>query len=304
MSRSSVCTCRYSRRFVSDITLSPFSIWTSSPTTRSWASHCTATATIFFKTLAVGNQLHYLFNADQHQVFDKVVNAVLLGVSTEALDCILGPVLAALHRLFFLDAPGATRMTFLIMAIQRFLKSHDVHIVAVASSAVAAQLLDDRRTAHSACKIPILVNSDCTCHIDADSQQAQELRRTKLIIWNEIFMTHRHNLDSINCTLRDILWSILPFAGIVMLCIGYFRQILAVLSADNRFQIVCTCLKRSRLFPLFKRLEIHKKACYYKLFVTTRMQPPTHLSFLHIFWKLKKESVIQTISSQFHFHDL
>lgn len=90
-----------------------------------------------------------------------------------------------------MDAPGGSGKTFVTSAIHCFLKSRDVRFFAVSSSSVAAQLLNDDKTAHSALKILILVISGCTCHIDVDSQLVQELIHTKRNIRNEIVMIHK-----------------------------------------------------------------------------------------------------------------
>lgn len=61
-------------------------------------------------------------------------------------------------------------------------------------------------------------------------------------------MTHRHNLEAVNCTLRGIFRSTFPFAKIVLLCIENFRQILPVLRAANRSQSASAYYKRPRIF--------------------------------------------------------
>lgn len=71
-------------------------------------------------------------------------------------------------------------------------------------SAVAAQLLDGGRTAHSALKIPFPVDSESAYKIDAKSQLAPDLNETHLIIWDEIVMTHLHNLEAVVPALGDL----------------------------------------------------------------------------------------------------
>lgn len=60
-------------------------------------------------------------------------------------------------------------------------------------------------------------------------------------------MMHRHNLDALNRTLRNLRRSTLPFGGIIMSCLGDFWQILPVMQTVNRSHIGNACFKRSRL---------------------------------------------------------
>ena len=56
---------------------------------------------------------------------------------------------------FFLDAPVGTGKTFLISHLLVEIRSRNCIALAVASSGIAATLLDGGRTAHSAFKLPL-----------------------------------------------------------------------------------------------------------------------------------------------------
>lgn len=90
-------------------------------------------------------------------------------------------------------------------AIQKLLKPCGVCVLAVTSSTATAQRLDDGRSANSAHKIPISVHSPSICSVEASSQLSEEMRRTILIVWDEIGFTHRHNLKAVNGKLNDPL---------------------------------------------------------------------------------------------------
>lgn len=122
--------------------------------------------------------------------------------------------------MLFFDEPGGSEKSFVTTAIQQVSKCRGVRVLAVASSAVAAQLLDNRSTAHSALKIPIQDYSQSTCSIETISKLLEELRRTSLIVLDGIVITHRHNLKAVDRTLKNLLRSVFPFGGIVVLCIG------------------------------------------------------------------------------------
>ncbi|GBL76141.1 hypothetical protein AVEN_234427-1 [Araneus ventricosus] len=68
---------------------------------------------------------------------------------------------------FFLDAPGGTGKTFLISLLLAEIRSKNGIALAVASSGIAATLLDGGRTTHSAFKLPLNIqnNPDAVCKI-------------------------------------------------------------------------------------------------------------------------------------------
>lgn len=72
---------------------------------------------------------------------------------TEVLQCI------------FLDSPGDTGKTFFISLLFSAIRSQNKIAMALASSGIAATLLDGGRTAHSALKLPLNMqlpqNSTC-----------------------------------------------------------------------------------------------------------------------------------------------
>ncbi|CDF40970.1 ATP dependant DNA helicase PIF1 [Chondrus crispus] len=140
-------------------------------------------------------------------------------------------------RLFFLDAPGGTGKTFVLSAIQDFLRTRRKQVIAVATSAVAAVLLDGGRTAHSVFKIPIPVSADSTCSFSANSDTGRTLQQVDLIIWDEIFMFHRHCIETVDRSLRDLMQTDRPFGGKFLVLAGDFRQILPVVPGGSRGQI-------------------------------------------------------------------
>ncbi len=71
--------------------------------------------------------------------------------------------------------------------IDDFRRLLEKKVIAVATSAVAALLLDEGRTAHSTSNMLIPSTAESTCNIFA----RQEHVDTDFIIWHEIFMGHR-----------------------------------------------------------------------------------------------------------------
>ena len=90
-------------------------------------------------------------NTDQQEVFCSIIKAVKDKNHP--------------HRMYFLNAPGGYGKTFLIEALLSAVRSMGKIALAVASSGIAAELLESGRTAHSHFKIPIPVHEDSVCSI-------------------------------------------------------------------------------------------------------------------------------------------
>ena len=71
----------------------------------------------------------------------------------------------------------------------------------MASTGLAATLLEGGRTAHSRFKIPLRVYSDGTCNISKRSDLAELIHHTKLILWDEAVMTPRSVFEAVDRTL-------------------------------------------------------------------------------------------------------
>ena len=101
----------------------------------------------------------------------------------KAYDEIMHIIASDSGQLFFLDAPGGTGKTFLINLLLATIRGERNIAVAVASSGIAATLIDGGRTAHSAFKLPLNLNhsESALCNISKQSDMAQVLREAKVI---------------------------------------------------------------------------------------------------------------------------
>jgi nicotinic acid mononucleotide adenylyltransferase len=82
----------------------------------------------------------------------------------------------------------------------------DGHIaIGVASSGIAALLLEGGRTSHLVFKIPIAIGRDSMCSIPMYSDSAELLQEAKLIVCDEAPVQHRHCVEAVDRTLRDIM---------------------------------------------------------------------------------------------------
>jgi PIF1-like helicase len=115
-------------------------------------------------------------------------------------DTICEAVDAGNDGVFFLDGFGGTWKTFVINLTLAKVRSEGHIALAVASSGIAATLLDGGTTVHSRFKIPIDIDVDSTCNIPAQSPLAALIRDTALVFWDEAVMQHRHVFEAVNCT--------------------------------------------------------------------------------------------------------
>ncbi|KAJ7534497.1 hypothetical protein O6H91_13G097000 [Diphasiastrum complanatum] len=76
----------------------------------------------------------------------------------------------------------------------------------------------------------------------------------RLVVWDEAPMMHKHALESVDRTLRDLRTSDALFGGVTVVLGGNFRQVLPVVRRGSRAKIVSASLKYSYLW---KDAKIH-----------------------------------------------
>ncbi|XP_077215968.1 uncharacterized protein LOC143850628 [Tasmannia lanceolata] len=134
------------------------------------------------------------------------------------------------------------------------LRSEGKIVFAVASSGIAALILQGKRTAHSRFEIPINHEENSTCSINQGTQLAKLITRASLIIWDETPMHHRYAFEAVDKTLKDILRfddlnsSDNPFGGKTVMLGGDFRQILPVVPKGGRHEVVLASINNSYLW--------------------------------------------------------
>ncbi|KAI3801999.1 hypothetical protein L1987_30120 [Smallanthus sonchifolius] len=139
---------------------------------------------------------------------------------------IMGSIQHNRGGVFFVYGYGGTGKTFLWKTLSAAIRCKSEIVLNVASSGIASLLLTGGRTAHSRFLIPLNLTEDSLCHIKPQSDVACLLKKTKLIIWDEAPMIHKHAFEALDRTLRDILSSDnmnnshLPFGGKFILHLG------------------------------------------------------------------------------------
>ncbi|GJZ81100.1 DNA helicase [Tanacetum coccineum] len=176
-------------------------------------------------------------NEDQKLILDEVLNAVTNNQ----------------QKLIFVYGHGGTGKTFLWKSITCVLRLEEKIVLTVASSGIASLLLPAGRTAHSRFKIPLNLTPGCTCNIKKNSQLADLLRQSDLIIWDEAPMNDRLCFEALDRCLRDILDN--PdtfFGGKTIILGGDFRQTLPVKKKASKPEILDASITASYLWPGFR----------------------------------------------------
>ncbi|XP_062538157.1 uncharacterized protein LOC134206452 [Armigeres subalbatus] len=173
-----------------------------------------------------------------------------------AYDTIIKAVNDESGGIYFLDAPGGTGKTFLISLLLATVRSQNKIALALASSSIAATLLDGGRTAHSALKLPLnmQINENPTCNISKTCPMAIVLQQCKIIVWDECTMAHKKSLQALERTLQDLRDTRILFGGVLILLAGDFRQTLPVIPRSTAADEINACLKSSNLWRHVKTL--------------------------------------------------
>jgi len=165
---------------------------------------------------------------------------------------------------FFVQAAAGTGKTHVMNALIDAVRGEGEIVVPVASSGLAAGLLNDARTAHSAFKIPLKINENSTCYVSMRNDATLELlKRTSLIIWDEAPMQQRYVLEAVDRTLREIRQCDKVFGGIPFLCGGDFQQTLPVIPRASRAQILNKCISNSVLWKDISKFHLTRNMRVY-----------------------------------------
>ncbi|XP_067129653.1 uncharacterized protein [Centruroides vittatus] len=198
------------------------------------------------------------FDVDDLGTFVETNLPKLVSEQRVVYDTIMQAITYQRGGLYFIDAPGGTGKTFLISLILATVRSQNKIALAIASSGIAATLLDGGRTAHSALKLPLNLQTTetPTCNITKNSGMGKVLQTCKLIIWDECTMAHKKALEALDRTLKDLRGNGQPFGGALILLSGDFRQTLPVIPRSTPADELNACLKSSVLWRHVKKLTL------------------------------------------------
>ena len=105
-----------------------------------------------------GEQIMQMLNAEQRTAADTVLAAIATNDCTSS-------------HCFFIDGPGGTGKTFLYTVIVHVLRGLHKKVLTVAYTGIAAILLPDGKTCHTAFCLPLNIQGDSTCHLSVDEKK-------------------------------------------------------------------------------------------------------------------------------------
>jgi len=192
---------------------------------------------------ALAEQHIATLNPDQRSAFDKITSAVTNKTG----------------EIFFLHGPGGTGKTYVYNTLCYHLRSQIKIVICVASSGISALLLIGGRTVHLRFKVPIPIHETSMCNIPKTSELAALIQQADLVIWDEAPMQHRHIMEAVDRSFRDLRDSNdKPFGGLTVVFGGDFQQILPVILKGSRAQVVGACMQRSTLWRDITVLHLHQ----------------------------------------------
>ncbi|KAF8093647.1 hypothetical protein N665_0381s0007 [Sinapis alba] len=181
---------------------------------------------------------------EQRKIYDQIIAAVNKGEG----------------GMFFVSGFGGTGKTFLWKLLSAAIRSRGDIVLNVASSGIASLLLQGGRTAHSRFGIPLNPDEFSSCTMKHGTDQANLVKASSLIIWDEAPMMSKHCFEALDRSLSDIVGKhdTQPFGGKVIVFGGDFRQVLPVINGAGRAEIVMASLNSSYLWEHCKVLNLTK----------------------------------------------
>ncbi|KAG8095389.1 hypothetical protein GUJ93_ZPchr0012g21897 [Zizania palustris] len=195
------------------------------------------------------------FGIDQEHVD---LYASLSGEQRSGFDEIIDHVFKNKIRVFFIDGPGGMGKTFLYKACLSKVRSEGLISIATTTFGIAALILPGGRTVHSRFKIQINLGDNIMCNFSKQCGIAELLRRTSLLIWDEVAMINRRAIDCLDRSLQEIMNCPLPFGRKFMTFGGDFRQVLLVITWGTRVQIIDATLLRSYIWENIRTIRLSR----------------------------------------------
>ncbi|KAK0425663.1 hypothetical protein QR680_009308 [Steinernema hermaphroditum] len=188
-----------------------------------------------------GDEHYDKLNDDQKNIMDTIQTAVENRRDAEQ------------QCLFELTGSGGTGKTFTVNTLIKRLIGNTKKVIVCASTGMAATLLISGKTVHSAFKV---APNQPVPNYSANSEQGQKIAEADIIISDEVTMSHRKLIDSIEQHCRDILpyddpMKYRPFGGKVVLMSGDWKQ-----GATSPIEHLRASFKYSTHYDDFQKLQL------------------------------------------------
>ena len=130
-------------------------------------------------------------------------------------------------------------------------------VLTMATTGIAANLLQLGRTYHSRLKAPLTPTVDSTLQISAQSSLAKLVGMAQLLLIDESTMLDHFQLKVLDRSLRNLMGlPEQPFGGKILLLAGDFRHCLPVVPGATCAGIVSRCINKSQLWQHFQVLHL------------------------------------------------
>ena len=130
--------------------------------------------------------------------------------------------------------------------------------IATTTSDVAASIMPRDRTTHSRFNIPLEIHESSVCNISKQSNKAELIKQTKVIIWDEASMAKKATIEAVDKTFRDTVDNPELFGGKVVVFGGDFREVLPVVPRATRQQTINESLVKSYLWNKMEKIQLTK----------------------------------------------
>ena len=176
-------------------------------------------------------------------------------VHNRILDAIKNDTRLALY----INAKGGCGKTFLLNGILKAVRSLEgggCVALAMATTGIAAMLLEKGRTFHSRMKAPLNPDDASTLRIPAQSDLAKLVKMAKVLVIDEATMLDNRQLAAMDRTLQDMMICQEPFGGKIVVLAGDMRQCLVVVPGASRAGIVERTVNQCPLWNQFEVMEL------------------------------------------------
>ena len=124
------------------------------------------------------------------------------------------------NKYIYIDGPGGCGKSYLLNSMIKIFSHFQLNVLPVAWTGIAANLLENGMTASSAFKLPLKLNENSVCNINANSTYAEFLKNIDVIIWDEISMTSKLAFETVNNLFQDTCKSDELFGGKIVILSG------------------------------------------------------------------------------------
>jgi hypothetical protein len=162
----------------------------------------------------------------------------------EVLHAVQDALTAGNGGVFFLSAYAGCGKTFLEQTLLHWVRARGEIALAVASTGIAALLLEGGNTLHSKLKAPLSpYDPNSRLNINNQHAEARMIREATLLIWDEAAVHPEKLAQIVDMSCRDIRNNPdVPFGGLVVVWGGDFRQTLPIQERATAAQTVGMCL--------------------------------------------------------------